>query len=52
MSVEAAVAAVLSVLDSICTVKGEQRTAPKAILGGQDCPAFLPTGFAVMVHSS
>lgn len=37
MSMEAAVAAVLSALDSICTVKGEQKTAPRALLGGQDC---------------
>ncbi len=45
LSMDASIAAVLSELDNISSLKEEQRTAPKAFLGGKDVFALLLTGF-------
>ena len=45
MAVDSAITSVISNLDSILSLKVEQRTALKAFLCGKDVFALLPTGF-------
>ena len=45
LSVDTAITKVISRLENISSLKGEQRTALEAFLSGKDVFAILPTGF-------
>ena len=45
LSIDSAISSVLSDLESLSSLKEEQRTALKAFLSGKDIFALLPTGF-------
>ena len=44
-SIDSAISSVLSELESISSLKNEQRTALEAFVGGKDVFALLPTGY-------